>query len=512
MTASVVRSPTLSPYDPAVASGSGSGSGSSSQGQVHKKMELLSLEQNNIATKKKSHNSIPRGLDSADVEAQRQEQGDIIAQMHQQQQKATTGEVVATQGQEEEQEEEEDPQGPFEGPEKLLELWFAEGPELLPDDTLRSEFSILSTSEAIPRHGLRAIPRPEWEQMLDIVKCKVLSVIQGAEMDAYLLSESSMFVFPHKIILKTCGTTTLLLGLERLLQLAQWALSGKPQNTHVESLQLGSLARQCFYSRKSFMFPERQKGPHKDWMLEVELLDQYFERGSAYTVGKMNGDHWLLYMRTEAGQSSGITKEIASVERPLHLPPPVPGQVPVDQTLEILMTHLSPSACRRFEFSSAADPDTTVSSSRGHSLGMQLSESLGLTTLYPSTSLDAFAFEPCGYSANAVIPSTTNKNTSGYWTIHVTPEQDSSYASFETNVSPLSSGKSLPEIISSVISIFQPGKLSITLFISNQEDNQQQLDQLHQLKLNGFARTDRIAYEFDHYDLVFCHFEQKNTT
>jgi S-adenosylmethionine decarboxylase len=60
--------------------------------------------------------------------------------------------------------------------------------------------------------------------MLDMVKCKVLSVIEGQSedgWDAYLLSESSMFVSPHMIILKTCGTTINLHGLERIIEIAK---------------------------------------------------------------------------------------------------------------------------------------------------------------------------------------------------------------------------------------------------------------------------------------------------
>ncbi len=66
---------------------------------------------------------------------------------------------------------------PFEGPEKLLEIWFAPSPAAVPD----------AQSSADGKTGLRKIDRQIWEDMLDIVKCKVLSVVQGADMDAYLL-------------------------------------------------------------------------------------------------------------------------------------------------------------------------------------------------------------------------------------------------------------------------------------------------------------------------------------
>lgn len=66
---------------------------------------------------------------------------------------------------------------PFEGPEKLLEIWFAPSPADVPD--------VSSTTTG--QHGLRRIRRSVWEDMLAIVKCKILSVVEGIETDAYLL-------------------------------------------------------------------------------------------------------------------------------------------------------------------------------------------------------------------------------------------------------------------------------------------------------------------------------------
>lgn len=86
----------------------------------------------------------------------------------------------------------DDPQGPFEGPEKLLELWFAPEEDQLPSTAAAASFSILRPQHgriASPRtrKGLRAVSRDTWESMLDIVKCKVLSVVEGEHVDAYLL-------------------------------------------------------------------------------------------------------------------------------------------------------------------------------------------------------------------------------------------------------------------------------------------------------------------------------------
>ena len=65
----------------------------------------------------------------------------------------------------------------FEGPEKLLEIWFAPSPADVPG----------ASSTTNGKHGLRKVERSVWEDMLAIVKCQILSVIEGTETDAYLL-------------------------------------------------------------------------------------------------------------------------------------------------------------------------------------------------------------------------------------------------------------------------------------------------------------------------------------
>ena len=42
--------------------------------------------------------------------------------------------------------------------------------------------------------GLKAVPEEIWKDMLELVNCKVLSIVSSEDVDAYLLSESSMFV------------------------------------------------------------------------------------------------------------------------------------------------------------------------------------------------------------------------------------------------------------------------------------------------------------------------------
>src|ERR1700761_4612345 len=243
-------------------------------------------------------------------------------------------------------------------------------------------------------------------------------------------SESSLFIWPHKLILKTCGRTLNLLGLPKILNIA--ASQGLTK------------VYQLFYSRKSFMFPEQQLGPHKDWAAEVQFLDEVFKDtggGSAYTIGKVNGDHWVLYI---TGPPDVVDAPDGMNEKRQALPA-------LDYTVEILMSDLSPIARSPFVFPKV---EGVPGERDAQSHAKQLSTSTGIASLFPPhvTTLDAYTFDPCGYSSNALIEwneqpvsprSTTNMHCAsdhpppegeGYYSIHVTPEEGYSYASFECNV------------------------------------------------------------------------------
>lgn len=353
----------------------------------------------------------------------------------------------------------------FEGPEKLLEVWFAPSPKALPP--------------SVKENGLKAVSPSTWEGMLDQVNCKVLSIVKSDHVDAYLLSESSMFVFPHKIILKTCGTTTLLLGLRRLLRIAAVDAGFPFHNAKsLDDIAVAATPHRVFYSRKNFLFPDRQRGPHSSWREEVKFLDDTFENGSAYMVGRMNADHWYLYMTTPAGstltppltpRSSSGGSPTRSSKIPTGIVSPCNGPVDanVDETLEILMMDLDPELAKQFYLAQASavaservpaqaqearlvaqqslgdidgkssatdagseidvfdngvesdisgtqapvtDPATIEGlTTEGHALGTVVSDTCGLsevypTSIYPDARIDAYLFSPCGFSANGVVP------------------------------------------------------------------------------------------------------------
>lgn len=457
-----------------------------------------------------------------------------------------------------------------------MEVWFAPSAEALP--------------AGVKPGGLKSVPSDIWVPMLDEVHCKVLSIVNSEHIDAYLLSESSMFVFPHKLILKTCGTTTLLAGLKSMLRIAA-VHAGFPFH-NVDSLDdehVAATPYRVFYSRKNFLFPDRQLMPHRSWGQEVKFLDDMFEHGSAYMVGKMNGDHWYLYITSPGAASAPTSPGAANLRRkiPTGLPSAFMGAAESnDETLEILMTDLDPENAKQFYLEPASavacsklsaqleqsrrnsadslgdlaeststlktvstvdsltdetfdsvsvgsdsdqpgtytpmsDIDPVSLTTEGHALGTAVSEGCGLSSVYPVSKypdarVDAYMFNPCGFSANGVIPappSSDGNQSTHYFTVHVTPEPQCSYASFETNVPGGQNGRQTSEVIEQVVGIFRPGHFSITLFEAKGAgagDADATARNQRMEKIDGYRRLDKIVHDFEDYELVFRYYERED--
>ena len=455
------------------------------------------------------------------------------------------------------------------------------------------------------------MPCEVWKDMLDLVNCKVLSIIESEHVDAYLLSESSMFVFPHKLILKTCGTTTLLCGLPRILEIAALSV-GFPHTVAnlVTGVAAAATPYRVFYSRKNFLFPDRQRGPHRSWRDEVKSLDKLFPGGSAYMIGKMNGEHWYLYL-TEPNTllTPPATPERSEIEtkilelpgsRTLELQGMEDAVDDQDETLEVLMTDLEEDNAKQFyldhatavaegrfyqgtykakkerqqrlatitesnlenmgldgkssfpgdgphhqdeidifsntsseneDLTSSDDEDffPTELTTEGHALGTVISETSGLSDIYPlskypDAKIDAYLFTPCGFSANGVIPAPKGPSATHYFTVHVTPEANCSYASFETNVPSRQTGRETAEVVEQIVSIFKPGRFSVTLFeaksVTTAGEDSDTVRELKALErqaakkrsrmesIRGYRRVDRIVHELDGYELVFRYYER----
>ncbi|GFS36824.1 hypothetical protein Acr_00g0048210 [Actinidia rufa] len=157
----------------------------------------------------------------------------------------------------------------FEGYEKRLEISFFE-PSIFFDPEGR---------------GLRSLSKSQLDEILGPAECTIVSSLSNDHVDSYVLSESSLFVYPYKIIIKTCGTTKLLLSIAPILKLA-------------DTLSLN--VRSVRYTRGSFICPAAQSYPHRNFSEEVAVLDSYFGKlglsSNAYVMGSFDKlQNWHVY-------------------------------------------------------------------------------------------------------------------------------------------------------------------------------------------------------------------------
>jgi S-adenosylmethionine decarboxylase len=315
----------------------------------------------------------------------------------------------------------------FEGPEKRLEIDFKRSPS------------------SLNLNGLRDIPQATWQEMLDFAKCTIISHTQNEYFDAFILSESSLFVYPYKVMVKTCGTTTLLSIIPKLLQIANIC------DLTVEFVM---------FSRKNYLFPHLQKDPHNRWDDEVGYLNTIFE-GSSYVIGPTFGDHWYLYLADYSDNSRIITPE---------------------KTLEIMMHKLDPVVASQFyRKEETCDKDKFP----------------GVADLIEDSDTDEFNFTPCGYSMNGL-------SKEAYYTIHVTPELICSYASFETNISL----PSYTKLIQHVLALFKPGTFTVTFFSEKATAAAATSSQPFAFEIDGYVLKHRNFSELEgNCDILMMNYE-----
>jgi len=297
--------------------------------------------------------------------------------------------------------------GVFEGPEKTLEVCFRR----------------IENKKDNHKLGLRQLQRCELDRLCARACCTILSSISNSHVDAYVLSESSLFVYPHMLVLKTCGTTTLLRVISVLIEMAR-------RSCNLEIDWLG-------YSRKNFSFPGDQSFPHQSFHQELEYLHSHrnlSERlnGNGYTLGPVTADHWFVFVADhQALRSKDDT----------------------DRVLNIMMFDVDPSKSQTFYYQNYNTHDDETKVEETQRISLEMTQKSGIQDLFSEpTIMDTRAFEPCGYSMNAI-------HDASYSTIHITPESGSSYASFETN----QKVSSYTTLIHSVLQTFQPKRFVITL-------------------------------------------------
>lgn len=140
------------------------------------------------------------------------------------------------------------------------------------------------------------------------------------------------------------------------------------------------------FQRKNEYKSHLQKSSFQD---DIQKLREIVP-GKAFRMGDLDGHHNYIFHS----------------DKPYH---PTAN----DNTSELLMYHISGVAAKilRTENTKAE----------------VIRDFIGLEKLLPNFQFDDFSFEPFGYSLNAVYED-------HYLTIHITPQEDNSYVSFETNL------------------------------------------------------------------------------
>lgn len=291
----------------------------------------------------------------------------------------------------------------FEGPEKKLELVVA------------SDFP-----------SLRSLGEPFWRDVVRAAKADVISVVRHDACDAYLLSESSLFVFDDYCVMATCGLTTLVDAVERMLR-----------TIPPEAVAF------LVYERKNEHFPERQP---TTFYQDARRLNAWIP-GRALRFGDEHGHYVQMFHSTRP-----FTPETT------------------DPTLEVLMHGIDGRVGDAFS-SRAAD-------------GASLAAKLGIDRILNGFDTTEYAFEPTGYSLNAV-------RGEEYYTVHVTPEEVGSYVSFETNYD---FRADLSGLVARIVELFTPRAFDVVTFLPEGKPN---------LSVHGYLLGDHVEHRLGGYGVTY---------
>ncbi|KAH9579749.1 S-adenosylmethionine decarboxylase [Trypanosoma melophagium] len=284
----------------------------------------------------------------------------------------------------------------FEGPEKRLEV-------------------IMRFREETHVDGLLALEDAVWADAVGALNAQIVSKERNAYIRSYVLTESSLFVMKDRIVLITCGTTTLLKSVPHILD-AVSAVHGE--------LEWAS------FMHKNYSFPWEQKGPHVSMAEEFNELKTYFRSGRPFIFGPVDGDHYFLFLYDDIIRPS-VTEKRTQLSMTMY-------GLNREQTKNwfsdrFLFTGPETAAVRR---------ETKLDKVMDH-----------------SWLLHDLLFEPCGYSINAI-------RDAEYQTIHITPEDHCSFASYETN----SCATNYSERMQSVLEVFRPARFTVIVFLFPESD------------------------------------------
>ena len=133
------------------------------------------------------------------------------------------------------------------------------------------KIEVIFSSNSPPLFGQ---PLKFWRKIVRSCGAEIISYSKFPKIHSYILSESSLFIWKHRLVLITCGKTTLSKSLIKILQ-----------SFPKDSVEV------FFFQRKNEIFPQIQKSCfHKD-------LKKIKKRvaGKAYRFGPLHDHHFFLF-------------------------------------------------------------------------------------------------------------------------------------------------------------------------------------------------------------------------
>jgi S-adenosylmethionine decarboxylase len=183
-----------------------------------------------------------------------------------------------------------------------------------------------------------------WAQVVAQCEAKILSKISNDSMKAFLLSESSLFVWEDHLLILTCGDTRLVNSVMYFLE-------------HVKP----AAVEQVIYQRKNEYCSHLQASHVLD---DTKLL-QTKNEGKLLRFGELDSHHSYLY----------------------HLDNDYKGSLH-DKTYEVLIYNIAPTM--------------SLMLTQKDINNQKIRAILQLEKIIPDFELDDFVFEPFGYSLNAI--------------------------------------------------------------------------------------------------------------
>ncbi|WP_077337820.1 hypothetical protein [Pseudocolwellia agarivorans] len=183
-----------------------------------------------------------------------------------------------------------------------------------------------------------------WSELIDCSQAKILSKIDNKQCKAFILSESSLFVWHNRFVILTCGVTGLVNSVEYFVQ-------------QMGKQSIGYLT----YQRKNEYYSKAQPTSFSD---DIKKLKTYVE-GDALRLGDMDSNHVYLFHKKEGIQHKHFNKSYEFFAY----------QISDKASNELTRRNLKNTEIRKF---------------------------LRLDYLLEGFDIDDHVFEPYGYSINAI--------------------------------------------------------------------------------------------------------------